>query len=711
MREVLRRNAHRGRTSSARSPRTCRWRTATVDAAVAAQAFHWFDGPRALAELARVLPAGAPIVLVWNVRDEIEPWVRAMTELIEPYRGDTPSHRSMRWRAAFEGDAERGRRRSSGPRSRTCTARRARGSSTACLSISFIATLAPDERERVAADVRRWSRRSRSCSRTGQMSGQPANLRLSRRRRSRSGGGSSAGRAAMARVAPPPTRRRAAARAAPRATRPRARRRRRRRRRVAASGRWRTTPPDTGRGGRRRHPGSGVRATIPSLTSTSGPSPPHEPSNRTTRPVGATARQALNAATGSGIVQATWRSITASNGPSGGASAGPSTNVTASRAPPPCARAVEHRLGEVERGDLVTELRGEQGERAGPGPHVQHARGRRREEPPAAPPLQAGRLHRVGYRVTDRNGRSDAASASHQSRIEPCRSGTIVAFSRVLRYNADASRRRYSGTSSCSSPSTANDRDHAPARASSRSSASAAIDAGERAAASPAAASRFASASVPSPVPSAQSWTSSAARSRSASGSRGDASPRALAPRRSSPRSTSSLASPSAASLVRRVLGERLAEPALRAATSPDLGGQLCLLRVELGVGRQDRVDEPVHLLLGIGTDEHRDRLAVAERDDGRDALGAHGLQEGLTDAVRVDVDLGEQERRLRAPPRPSPASARGSGRDRTTPPTGRRRRARSFEPSITDLLEGLVGHFDDVFHGRAHAKRDPSLG
>jgi len=72
-----------------------------ADAAVAAQAFHWFDGDRALAELTRVLPAGAPLALVWNVRDESVPWVRALTDLIEPYRGDTPSHRSMRWLDAF----------------------------------------------------------------------------------------------------------------------------------------------------------------------------------------------------------------------------------------------------------------------------------------------------------------------------------------------------------------------------------------------------------------------------------------------------------------------------------------------------------------------------------------------------------------------------------------------------------------------------------
>jgi SAM-dependent methyltransferase len=74
----------------------------SVDAAGAAQAFHWFDADRALAELARVLRDGGGLGLVWNVRDEGVAWVRAMSELIEPFRGDTPSHRAMRWREAFD---------------------------------------------------------------------------------------------------------------------------------------------------------------------------------------------------------------------------------------------------------------------------------------------------------------------------------------------------------------------------------------------------------------------------------------------------------------------------------------------------------------------------------------------------------------------------------------------------------------------------------
>jgi SAM-dependent methyltransferase len=74
-----------------------------ADAAVAAQTFHWLDGDRALAELARVLRRpGASIGLVWNVRDESVGWVRALTDLIEPLRDGTPTHRSDAWRSVFE---------------------------------------------------------------------------------------------------------------------------------------------------------------------------------------------------------------------------------------------------------------------------------------------------------------------------------------------------------------------------------------------------------------------------------------------------------------------------------------------------------------------------------------------------------------------------------------------------------------------------------
>jgi SAM-dependent methyltransferase len=125
----------------------------SADAAVAAQAFHWFDAGRAVAELARVLRDGAGLALVWNVRDEDAGWVRAMSDLIEPFRGDTPGHRAMRWPEAFA------RTDAFTPLVRTTFGYGHRttpdGVVDRTLSISFIAALPDDERAAVADGMRR----------------------------------------------------------------------------------------------------------------------------------------------------------------------------------------------------------------------------------------------------------------------------------------------------------------------------------------------------------------------------------------------------------------------------------------------------------------------------------------------------------------------------------------------------------------------------
>jgi ubiquinone/menaquinone biosynthesis C-methylase UbiE len=62
---------------------------ASVDGAVVAQAFHWFDGPAALAEIHRVLVPGGRLALIWNVRDESVRWVEELTKIIDPYQGES----------------------------------------------------------------------------------------------------------------------------------------------------------------------------------------------------------------------------------------------------------------------------------------------------------------------------------------------------------------------------------------------------------------------------------------------------------------------------------------------------------------------------------------------------------------------------------------------------------------------------------------------
>ena len=73
-----------------------------LDAVTVGQAFHWFDGPVAVAELHRVLWPGGRVGLIWNVRDESVPWMARITAIIDRHAGDTPRYRDGRWRAAFD---------------------------------------------------------------------------------------------------------------------------------------------------------------------------------------------------------------------------------------------------------------------------------------------------------------------------------------------------------------------------------------------------------------------------------------------------------------------------------------------------------------------------------------------------------------------------------------------------------------------------------
>jgi SAM-dependent methyltransferase len=123
-----------------------------ADAVTVAQAFHWFDGPAALAEIDRILLPHGKLALLWNVRDLDHPTQRAVEDLLAPHRGSTPSHRSQRWREAldrtglFRGSAVR---RIPNPETLDTEGLVSRVEST-----SFIAGLPRGDRDRVLEQVR-----------------------------------------------------------------------------------------------------------------------------------------------------------------------------------------------------------------------------------------------------------------------------------------------------------------------------------------------------------------------------------------------------------------------------------------------------------------------------------------------------------------------------------------------------------------------------
>jgi ubiquinone/menaquinone biosynthesis C-methylase UbiE len=74
----------------------------SVEAVAVAQAFHWFDGEAALAEIHRVLAPGGRLGLIWNARDDDDPFQARLTAIMEAHRGDAPRYVGGVWRKIFE---------------------------------------------------------------------------------------------------------------------------------------------------------------------------------------------------------------------------------------------------------------------------------------------------------------------------------------------------------------------------------------------------------------------------------------------------------------------------------------------------------------------------------------------------------------------------------------------------------------------------------
>ncbi|MGN6870411.1 MAG: class I SAM-dependent methyltransferase [Solirubrobacteraceae bacterium] len=124
----------------------------SVDAITVAQAFHWFDTPRTLAEFHRVLRPGGRFAVIWNRRLREQPLHQAIHELTEPYRGDSPSHYDSGWRESIAADA---RFAAAGEIEVPFEQQfEPDGLVDRVNSISFIAALGDEERGRVLARVR-----------------------------------------------------------------------------------------------------------------------------------------------------------------------------------------------------------------------------------------------------------------------------------------------------------------------------------------------------------------------------------------------------------------------------------------------------------------------------------------------------------------------------------------------------------------------------
>jgi SAM-dependent methyltransferase len=124
----------------------------TVDLVTVAQAFHWFDGDAALAEIHRVLRPDGRLALVWNRRIEDAEANDAMEAILAPYRADVPTHRHDKWRAGFE------RTTLFGPLEEHVFPNEqvldADGMADRVGSISFVASLPDEERAEVLAAAR-----------------------------------------------------------------------------------------------------------------------------------------------------------------------------------------------------------------------------------------------------------------------------------------------------------------------------------------------------------------------------------------------------------------------------------------------------------------------------------------------------------------------------------------------------------------------------
>lgn len=123
----------------------------SVDVVTVAQAFHWFDAPAALVEIARVLTPGGRLAILWNERDEATAWVAEMSRLIRWHERTVSRYQHVDWAeivaaAGLYTPLQERAIQWDQPMTSEVLADRVR-------SISYIAVMPVTERERLAAEV------------------------------------------------------------------------------------------------------------------------------------------------------------------------------------------------------------------------------------------------------------------------------------------------------------------------------------------------------------------------------------------------------------------------------------------------------------------------------------------------------------------------------------------------------------------------------
>jgi SAM-dependent methyltransferase len=125
----------------------------SADAVTAAQSFHWFDAPAALAECARLLRRGGGLAMVWNERDASVPWVAELDAIMKGPRGGVPAYdEHVDWTSVVAADG-----RFTPLQHRAVGSRQELDEATLLdrvRSTSYIAALSEERREEVVGAVR-----------------------------------------------------------------------------------------------------------------------------------------------------------------------------------------------------------------------------------------------------------------------------------------------------------------------------------------------------------------------------------------------------------------------------------------------------------------------------------------------------------------------------------------------------------------------------